>query len=94
MLRARADGNQETMAEPGDGVAAGQTIAQVAGRQVRAGVGGVLRGPIRPGTMVKRGMKIGDVDPRGRTEYLTTISEKVRAIGGSVLQGIMHAFNR
>jgi len=34
------------------------------------------------------------VDPRNQLEYLDTISEKARAVGGSVLEGIMHAFNR
>ena len=39
----------------------------------------MLRGLIRPGTPVTRGLKIGDVDPRGNSTYCTTISEKARA---------------
>ena len=49
---------------------------------------------IRPGSQVRKGLKVGDVDPRGKIEYLDTISEKARAIGGSVLEGILARFNR
>jgi len=49
----------------------------------------VLRGLIRPIT-VPVGEKVGDVDPRGNRDYCFTISEKARAIGGGVLEAIMH----
>jgi xanthine dehydrogenase accessory factor len=39
---------------------------------------------------VKKGAKIGDVDPRGITEYCFTISDKARTIGGSVLEVILN----
>jgi len=42
---------------------------------------------------VTRGLKIGDVDPRGDASYCYTISEKARAIGGAVLEAIMMTFN-
>jgi len=38
-------------------------------------------------------LKIGDIDPRGDTSYCNTISEKGRAIGGSVLETILRKFN-
>jgi len=39
-------------------------------------------------------MKLGDVDPRGERRYVDTISDKARAIGGGVLEAILHAYPR
>jgi xanthine dehydrogenase accessory factor len=35
------------------------------------------------------GLKIGDIDPRGISKDCYTISDKARAIGGAVLEGIL-----
>ncbi|MBP1746768.1 MAG: biotin/lipoyl attachment, partial [Deltaproteobacteria bacterium] len=43
---------------------------------------------------VKDNEKVGDIDPRGVKEYCFTITEKARAIGGGVLEAIMHEFNK
>jgi xanthine dehydrogenase accessory factor len=94
VLRSPADGVFETQRKLGDAVDEGEVVAMVAGQPVSAKVGGVLRGLIRPGSQVSQGLKVGDVDPRGEIEYLSTISEKARAIGGSVLEGILARFNR
>ena len=94
VLRASADGRFETSCRLGDLVEQGQEVATVAGIPVTSEIPGILRGLIRPGTMVKKGLKVGDVDPRAKVEYLNTISEKARAIGGAVLEGIMAEFNR
>ncbi|MBU4565941.1 MAG: EF2563 family selenium-dependent molybdenum hydroxylase system protein [Proteobacteria bacterium] len=94
VLRSPAVGVFTPLASFGQAVAAGQAVGRVADQEVCVKVGGVLRGLIRPGIRVEKGWKVGDVDPRNQLEYLDTISEKARAIGGSVLEGIMHAFNR
>jgi len=94
VLRAPAEGVFETKRKLGDAVKAGETVALVNGQPVSAQLDGVLRGLIRPGCQVSKGLKVGDVDPRGKIEYLDTISEKARAIGGSVLEGILARFNR
>lgn len=94
VLRAPADGVFVSRHELGDTVQAGEVVGLVGEAPVRAGVGGVLRGLIRGDTPVSAGLKLGDVDPRGRREYLHTISDKARAIAGSVLEGIMARFNR
>jgi xanthine dehydrogenase accessory factor len=94
VLRSPAGGVFETEHQLGDAVAEGEVVAMVAGQPVSARIGGVLRGLIRPGSQVRKGLKVGDVDPRGKIEYLDTISEKARAIGGSVLEGILARFNR
>jgi xanthine dehydrogenase accessory factor len=61
---------------------------------VMALVGGVVRGLLREGIKAKKGMKVGDIDPRGKKELCFLISEKARAIGGGVLEAILYRFNR
>jgi xanthine dehydrogenase accessory factor len=47
-----------------------------------------------PGLVVKKGTKVGDIDPRGTMVDYNTISDKARAIGGGVLEAILNYFNR
>jgi xanthine dehydrogenase accessory factor len=37
-------------------------------------------------------MKVGNIDPRGERGYVDTISDKARAIGGGVLEAILHSY--
>jgi xanthine dehydrogenase accessory factor len=94
VLRAPADGLVENRVGIGDGVTAGQPVTAVAGKVVTAGIDGVVRGLIRDGRRVPRGLKIGDIDPRGDVGYCGTISEKARAIGGAVLLAIMSSVSQ
>lgn len=50
---------------------------------------GVLRGLIRPGLHVTRGLKIGDVDPRDDPSSCYLVSDKALAIGGGVLEAVL-----
>ncbi len=93
VLRAPAAGIFRTTRAIGDLVACGDLIGEVAGSPVTAPLGGMLRGLIRPGTSVVRGLKLGDIDPRGRREYCGAISDKGRAIAGAVLESIMRHYN-
>ncbi len=92
VLRAPADGTMETRAEIGDTVAPGQVIAVIGGRELRAEIGGVLRGLIRSGLPVTAGLKIGDIDPRAERSHCFTISDKSLAVGGGVLEAILCFF--
>lgn len=94
LLRAPAAGSFRTDLEIGSMIRKGDVIGQVGGQPVSAGLDGVLRGLIRPGTEVVKGIKLGDIDPRGRREYCDTISDKARAIAGAVLEAIMRDLNR
>lgn len=89
LLRAPAAGVFEPRAAIGDLVEAGEVVAAVGGREVKAGIKGVLRGLLREGIVVTEGFKVGDVDPRAKPEHCRTISDKSRAIGGGVLEAIM-----
>ena len=60
---------------------------------VLAQLSGVLRGLIYPDTMVNKGMKIGDIDPRGIKEYCFTVSDKALSIGGGVLEAVCSFLN-
>ncbi|MDI7275889.1 MAG: selenium-dependent molybdenum cofactor biosynthesis protein YqeB [Anaerolineae bacterium] len=94
VLFSPADGVFRGSRQIGEQVQAGDTVGEVAGLPVRAGIAGVLRGLLRDGLVVRAGEKVGDVDPRGVVEYCTTISDKARAIAGGVLEGILYARER
>jgi xanthine dehydrogenase accessory factor len=78
----------------GDPVEKGSIVAQVDDIPLMAEINGMVRGLLREGTDVESGMKVGDIDPRGKREHCFTISEKARAIGGGVLEAILYWFNR
>lgn len=89
VLRAPAKGVFKTVMNISDTVEAGQTIGHVSGKQVKAVISGILRGLIRSGTHVSKGLKIGDIDPRGKKEHCFTLSDKARAVAGGVLEAIL-----
>jgi xanthine dehydrogenase accessory factor len=93
VLRAPAEGVFTTERQIGDLVRKGDVIGRVGAAEVAAKIDGVLRGLIRPGSFVKTGLKIGDVDPRGDAGLCNTISEKARALGGAVLEAMLAVYN-
>ncbi len=94
LLRAPAEGKITPFYQIGDLVEAGEVIAEVEGVPLRGEISGVLRGLIYPQSWVRKGMKVGDIDPRGIREYCFTVSDKARAIGGGVLEAICAYLNR
>lgn len=88
LLCSPADGNLRTTKNIGDKVEAGEIAGEVSGQPVQCLIGGVLRGLARDGLMVKRGQKIGDIDPRRIREYCFKISDKANAIAGGVVEAI------
>jgi xanthine dehydrogenase accessory factor len=78
----------------GERVNKGAVVAVVEDFPVIAKISGVVRGLLRDGVEVKKGMKVGDIDPRGKRELCFTISDKARAIGGGVLEAILYRFNQ
>jgi len=89
VLYAPADGAFHALKRIGDPVAEGDVVAQVDDRPVQALLSGVLRGILHDGLAAHRGMKVGDIDPRGVRDYCFTISDKALAIGGGVLEAIL-----
>ena len=89
VLRAPVDGVVEHVRAIGDIVAAGETVMRVGGRDVAAPFAGCLRGQIAAGLSVPRGLKIGDVDPRGEPSYAHLVSDKARAVGRAALEAAL-----
>lgn len=77
----------------GERVTKGEIVLYIDDTPVHATIDGLLRGLIRE-IKVGGNEKIGDIDPRGAREYCFTITEKARAIGGGVLEAILHEYNR
>jgi len=93
VFRAPKAGRFSTNKKIGDYVKAGEVVAFVDGVPVKVLVSGVIRGLLRDGTEVHKGMKAGDVDPRGIKEYCYTVSDKSRTIAGGVLEALLSRFN-
>ena len=89
VLRAPADGMLVPYAGIGDHLEPNQLIAEIGGESILAPFSGVLRGIVHPLVVVRKGMKIGDIDPRDEPSYCCLISEKALAIGGGVLEAIL-----
>ncbi len=71
-------------------VTEGQIIARVGDVPVYASLSGVLRGLIRKGFPVHKGLKIADIDPRPEQVHCCdTISDKARAIAGGVVEALL-----
>jgi xanthine dehydrogenase accessory factor len=94
VLRAPQTGKFEVRKAIGDLVEENEAVAVVKGVPMTSQISGVLRGILRDGTEVKKGLKAGDVDPRRNRDACFTISDKARSIAGSVLEGIMATFNK
>ncbi len=74
----------------GDIVVKDQVIAHVGGTEVRAKIGGMIRGLLHDGLTVPEHFKIADIDPRGEQADYLSCSDKARALSGSVLEAVMH----
>ena len=78
-----------------DTVTKGEVIASIGETKVIATIDGIVRGIIRDGYPVTKGLKIADIDPRlEEKKNCFTISDKARCIGGSVLEAIMYLQRR
>lgn len=93
VLRAPAEGIFREERRIGDRVKAGDVAGWVGDVPMRCTLDGVLRGLLASGIPVFQGMKAGDVDPRNDPSYCHTASDKALAIGGGVLEAILHFHN-
>ena len=89
VMRAPDDGIFHQLLDIGAHVQPGDIAGTVNAKPMRCTIAGVVRGILPEGTPVHKGMKSGDVDPRGKEEYCATASDKAIAIGGGVLQAIL-----
>jgi xanthine dehydrogenase accessory factor len=89
VLRAPDDGVFHLLRDIGETVKSGDAVGEVNGLLMRCTIDGVLRGVLADQTPVSKGMKAGDVDPRGDADYCRFVSDKATAIGGGVLEAIL-----
>ena len=89
LLRSPAEGNVVPVKQIGDTVMPGDAVAYVQGLPVCSQIEGIVRGLIHPSVKVSKGLKIGDIDPRGEREHCFSITDKALAIAGGVLEVIM-----
>ena len=92
VLRAPQGGVLIAHAQIGDRLKEGQLIAEILSENkavnspILSPFKGTLRGLIRPGILLPKGIKVGDVDPRDDPLIHKLVSDKALAIGGAVLE--------
>ena len=91
VLRAPQDGVIINYKQIGDHCEPEELIAEIDGAQIKSPFKSVVRGLIHSGLEVVRGTKIGDVDPRDDARLCQLVSEKALAIGGGVLEALLHS---
>ena len=95
VLRAASDGTFLGVKKIGEHCEAGELLGWINSpinnqqSKILSPLSGVLRGLIRDGVHVTRGLKIGDVDPRNDPGACFLISDKALSIGGGVLEAIL-----
>ncbi len=98
LLRAPCAGRLYGKRLIGDHIREGDVVAIIQSGEtsvpITAAIPGILRGLVRDELIVSAGMKVGDIDPRAIREHCFTISDKSRAIGGGVLEAILHFMNK
>lgn len=91
VIHAPAAGSVKIINDIGSIVKKDDIIAYIDSTPVYASIEGLIRGMIRDGYMVHKGMKMADIDPRLKeADNCYTVSDKARALGGSVLEAILH----
>ena len=90
VLRAPADGVFCQLLEIGAQVKMGDVAGTVDGEPMICTLDGILRGILADGTPVHKGMKAGDIDPRCEIDHCYCASDKAIAVGGGVLEAILH----
>jgi xanthine dehydrogenase accessory factor len=93
VLRAPGDGTFNGIKQIGDLVKKDEIIGKIGDLDVIATADGVLRGLIHDGVEVRRGLKIGDIDPSSDVTRVDLISEKANAIAGGVLEACLYLLN-
>jgi xanthine dehydrogenase accessory factor len=90
VLRAPGSGVFRSVRQICEQVDGNDIVAYVGDTPVTARISGVLRGIMHDGVEVAAGAKVGDVDPRGVLQSCMTVSDKALAIGGGVLEALLH----
>lgn len=90
VLRAPASGIFQSCIKIGAQVKVGDVAATINGQPMLCTIDGCLRGLLQDGIEVYEGMKCGDIDPRCKPEHCLSVSDKALAVGGGVLEALLH----
>lgn len=93
LLRAPEEGALVLRKNIGDMLSEGDVVAFIGLKPIQADCAGVLRGMMRNGQKVKKGTKIGEIDPLARPEDCNKIRGHARVIAGAVLEAILNHYN-
>lgn len=94
VIHSPCDGIIENIKDIGTIVEKEEIIACIENTPIKATISGLLRGIIRNGSEVRKGLKIADIDPRiSEKPNCYTISDKARNIAGGVLEAIFYLKN-
>ena len=90
-----APGHWHTRIEIGMRVFRGFVLGHLDGAPVRAPIDGVVRGIVRNSTSVPGGVKLLEIDPRGREARWTGIDDRGRSIAEATMRAVrLHAAER
>jgi xanthine dehydrogenase accessory factor len=89
ILRAPVSGPVRLEKKIGDLVSAGELVMMVGDAPVHSPLSGCVRGLISEGLAVPKGLKVGDIDPRGDSRYCFVVSDKARAVGRAALEAAL-----
>ena len=95
VIHAPAEGTLRVIHDIGSSVTRGEVIARIIQADgsiidVAASLNGIIRGMLPDGFVVRRGLKMADIDPRlTELNNCFTISDKARALGGAVLTALL-----
>lgn len=91
VIHAPVSGTLHIERQIGEEVEKDDVIARIDDTLVRATIPGIIRGMIREGYAVRRGLKIADIDPRiAEKDNCRYISDKARCVAGGVLEAVLH----
>lgn len=92
VVRASATGNFKATVLLNDIVKAGDTLGTVDNKPVKAQIDGQVRGLIRDKILVKKGVKIGDIEPRAHVNN-NLVSDKSLTLAGAVFEAVLSRYN-
>lgn len=93
-IYAQENGSVDWLVDFGDLVDEGGLLGTInITHEIRSTIGGLVRGLISPRVPLVKGLKIADIDPRGKAVNYKTISDKARAVGRGVLEAILIHLN-
>ena len=95
VIHAPVSGKLKIVHDIGSVVKKDEIIAYIDKVPVYASLTGLIRGMIRDGSIVEKGLKISDIDPREEEiKNCYTISDKARTISGGVAEALFYLMNR